>query len=282
MGLAEILADPENKLGLCSDFEYEHKNESSGGESSTAEVFPPSGTYSGAFMINNAGVKTKVEEQDVVLNFVENNEGYHNVEGRGSNSFGKYTISGTLTTEGVITIYRHYSSVVVQSTKAKKVSVPQVNPPPTKLEKAARISNDGTSNDGSESDEDSCATATSQVQTDARSLSTEEQGDLPAAVDDLVVEAEQIIREGGVENDDNEGIDRDTDQLDTRIGRSLQNCVTENTKQKKRKEGRQPLAGQVAPSPPLHAPKVTTWLARSGSPSKERQSQRPVLLFTTT
>ncbi|KAL7442541.1 hypothetical protein ACHAXM_008437 [Skeletonema potamos] len=136
MGLDKILADPENKLGLCSDFEYEHKMESSSGESSAAAAaaFPPSGTYSGSFMINNAGVMTKVEEQDVVLNFVENSEGYYNVKGKGSNSFGKYTISGTLTKEKVITIYRHYPLLVVQPTKVKKKeSVPQAKPPPTKL-----------------------------------------------------------------------------------------------------------------------------------------------------
>ena len=133
LGLDKILADPENKIGLCSDFEYEHKTESSSDET-TAVSFPPSGNYIGSFTINNAGVKTKVEEQDVLLNFVENNEGYHNVEGKGSNSFGKYTISGTLSTEGVITIYRHYPALVAQSTKTKKKdSVPQVKPPPTKL-----------------------------------------------------------------------------------------------------------------------------------------------------
>lgn len=140
MGLDKILADPDNELGLCSDFEYEHKKES--GESSTAtaeaasaSAFPPSGTYTGSFMINNAGVKTKVEEKDVVLNFVENSDGYYNVEGTGSNSFGKYTISGTLSTEGVITIYRHYPLIVAQTTSKvkKKEPVPQVKPPPTKL-----------------------------------------------------------------------------------------------------------------------------------------------------
>jgi len=140
MGLDQILADPENKLALCSDFEYEHKTESSSGETSAsvpAVTFPPSGTYIGSFTVNNAGVKTKVEEQDVVLNFVENNEGFYNVEGKGSNMYGKYTISGTLSTEGVITIYRHYTSLVAQPTKTnktkKKESVPQVKPPPTKL-----------------------------------------------------------------------------------------------------------------------------------------------------
>jgi len=138
MGLDKILADPENILGLCSDFEYEHKTESSSSDETKASVpataFPPSGTYVGSFTINNAGVKTKVEEQDVLLNFVENSEGFYNVEGKGSNSFGKYTISGTLSKERVITIYRHYPALAVQPTKSnKKESVPQVKPPPTKL-----------------------------------------------------------------------------------------------------------------------------------------------------
>ncbi len=139
MGLDKILADPENKLGLCSDFEYEHKSESSSSDETTASVpatatFPPSGTYVGSFTINNAGVKTKVEEQDVLLNFVENSEGFYNVEGKGSNSFGKYTISGTLSADRVITIYRHYPALAVQPTKSnKKESVPLVKPPPTKL-----------------------------------------------------------------------------------------------------------------------------------------------------
>lgn len=140
MGLDKILADPENKLGLCSDFEYEHKAESSSSDETTkasvptTATFPPSGNYVGSFTINNAGVKTKVEEQDVLLNFVENSEKFYNVEGKGSNSFGKYTISGTLSADRVITIYRHYPALVAPPTKSsKKESVPQVKPPPTKL-----------------------------------------------------------------------------------------------------------------------------------------------------
>ena len=135
MGLDKILADPENKLGLCSEFEYGHKIESSDETSSSEVKVPKTGTYTGSFMINNAGVKTKVEEKDVMLRFVENNEGFYNVEGKGSNSFGKYTISGTLSKEGVITIYRHYPALAVaQPTKSKKKELaPQEKPLPTKL-----------------------------------------------------------------------------------------------------------------------------------------------------
>jgi hypothetical protein len=213
-------------------------------------------------MINKAGVKTTEVEQDVIFNFVENNEGYHNVEGSGSNSFGKYTTSGTLTKEGVITIYHHYPLVVAQSTKVKKETVPQGKPLPTKLEKVASITKDATPEGGSESDQDSCATAKRVVLIDARSSSAEEQG-LSEAISDLLVEAKQIIQQGGGENEHDNGIGLDTDQLDIRTGRSLQKFVEENTKQKKRLKGRQPLGGQIAPTPPLHVPKETSHSAPS-------------------
>ena len=47
-------------------------------------------------------------ERDVTLKFIENNKGYHNVEGRGSNVFGRFTITGTLDQNGIITLFRHY------------------------------------------------------------------------------------------------------------------------------------------------------------------------------
>ncbi|KAL7451615.1 hypothetical protein ACHAWC_003441, partial [Mediolabrus comicus] len=142
MGLDKILADPENTKGECSEFEYQHEQskimsaeEESSSSAIVTAVYPPSGTYSGSFMVNNAGVKSKVEETDVALVFVENNEGYHNVEGKGSNIWGKFTITGTLSKDGEITLFRHYPMVVVQTskTKTKRESVPQVKPPPTKL-----------------------------------------------------------------------------------------------------------------------------------------------------
>ncbi len=142
MGLDKILADPENTKGECSGFEYQHEQskimsaeEESSSSAIVTGVYPPSGTYSGSFMVNTAGVKSKVEETDVALVFVENSEGFHNVEGKGSNIWGKFTITGTLSKEGEITLFRHYPMVVVQTskTKTKRESVPQVKPPPTKL-----------------------------------------------------------------------------------------------------------------------------------------------------
>ena len=60
-----------------------------------------------------------------MLKFRENNEGYHNVEGKGSNVWGKYSITGTLDKEGVITLFRHYQAVTQPKKKAKKVAAAQ-------------------------------------------------------------------------------------------------------------------------------------------------------------
>jgi hypothetical protein len=59
----------------------------------------------------------------VTLKFKLNSEGFWNVEGRGSNMFGKYTISGTLDKDKIITIFRHFQPVKV------KKAVPVVKAP---------------------------------------------------------------------------------------------------------------------------------------------------------
>jgi hypothetical protein len=102
-GLDFLVADPENDRGLCNPFEYEHKS------SVTSNIFPVSGRYSGWFALkNDDGTTTRINERDVVLKFRKNDAGEHNVEGKGSNVFGKYTITGSLTADNVITIFRHF------------------------------------------------------------------------------------------------------------------------------------------------------------------------------
>ena len=103
-GLDHIEADPENSRGLLSKFEYEHKT------SSTTLSFPVSGRYSGWFDIRSEldGSTNRVVEKDVTLKFKKNNAGFYNVEGRGTNAFGKYNITGTLSVDNVITIFRHF------------------------------------------------------------------------------------------------------------------------------------------------------------------------------
>jgi hypothetical protein len=109
-GLDLILADPQNVRGLCNRFEYEHKSTMPNND------FPVSGRYTGWFDLSNPdNTRTRISEKDVTLKFRKNSDGYHNVEGRGSNAFGKYSITGTLTLDNVITIFRHF-----QPRKAKK------------------------------------------------------------------------------------------------------------------------------------------------------------------
>ncbi|KAL7458519.1 hypothetical protein ACHAWC_010106 [Mediolabrus comicus] len=138
MGLDKILADPDNKNGECNKFEYEHKC------SGDSTVFPLSGRYTGSFYVNaDANSKTKVAERDVVLKFRENNAGFHNVDGKGSNYFGKYTITGTLDKEGVITIFRHFQVPKIKAKASKKSAAAQIKvstPEPAPLNGASSAS----------------------------------------------------------------------------------------------------------------------------------------------
>jgi hypothetical protein len=123
-GLDLILADPQNVRGLCNRFEYEHKSSSPNGP------FPVSGRYSGWFDLNNEdGSKTKVQEKDVTLKFRKNNAGYHNVEGKGSNAFGKYSITGTLTLDNVITIFRQFAPRKLKVARPVTSAPPPINAP---------------------------------------------------------------------------------------------------------------------------------------------------------
>jgi hypothetical protein len=72
--------------------------------------------------------KKKLPEKDVTLRFRENNKGYHNVEGKGSDVYGKYTIFGTLSTDNLLTIFRHF---VVAKTKIRPITSapPPINEP---------------------------------------------------------------------------------------------------------------------------------------------------------
>ena len=116
-GLDVILADPQNVQGLCNRFEYEHKS------TVPSTMFPVSGRYSGWFHLTDAnGQRQTITERDVNLRFTKNNAGYHNVEGKGSNVFGKYTISGTLSLDNVITIFRHFKPLKLKASRATSVT----------------------------------------------------------------------------------------------------------------------------------------------------------------
>ena len=126
-GLDLILADPQNDLGRLSRFEYEHKSMMPSAE------FPVSGRYSGWFeWKTDDGSATRINERDVTLKFRKNNAGYHNIEGKGSNVFGKYTISGTLTLDNVVTIFRHFAPRKLKAPKAVTSAPPPFNAPQAK------------------------------------------------------------------------------------------------------------------------------------------------------
>jgi len=130
-GLDFLSSDPDNTRGLCNRFEYEHKS------SNPNATFPVSGRYSGWFDLNNEeGGKSKINEKDITLRFRKNNAGYHNVEGKGSNVFGKYTITGTLDKENVVTIFRHFipkkvkaSASSAAASTSSKLEVTSAPPP---------------------------------------------------------------------------------------------------------------------------------------------------------
>jgi Bromodomain/Bromodomain extra-terminal - transcription regulation len=120
--LDQIIQDPQNLKGHFFTFELEHKSSSNPG------TFAVSGRYSGFFYAQTDTGKKKLPEKDVTLRFRKNNKGYHNVEGKGSNAYGKYTISGTLTDDGILTIFRHFAPA---KSKARPVTSapPPINEP---------------------------------------------------------------------------------------------------------------------------------------------------------
>lgn len=102
-GLDVFASDPENVRKQQNRFEYEHKS-----SVPSTSAFPVSGRYSGWFdLSNDDGTRTRINERDVTLKFRKNSVGFYNVEGKGSNVFGKYSITGTLEGE-TITIFRHF------------------------------------------------------------------------------------------------------------------------------------------------------------------------------
>jgi hypothetical protein len=131
LGLTAILDEPSK----CEKFEYEHKT-------SGDSVFPLSGKYTGFFYVSDGPEgRTKVAERDVTLKFIPNSEGYHNVEGRGSNVFGKYSITGTLLEDGTITLSRHFQAIKLKASKKPSVTGDNSNSalPSTDVEVAASV-----------------------------------------------------------------------------------------------------------------------------------------------
>ena len=124
-GLNLIEADPDNTKGMCNKFEYEHR------AMVGTDAFPISGKYAGWFYVTGEdGQRTQIMERDVTLKFRKNSEGYHNIEGRGANVFGKYSITGTLSKNNVLTIFRHFKPLKIKTKAPAKA--PTAAPGPLK------------------------------------------------------------------------------------------------------------------------------------------------------
>mmetsp|Transcript_7582 Transcript_7582/g.15242 ORF Transcript_7582/g.15242 Transcript_7582/m.15242 type:complete len:1299 (-) Transcript_7582:1091-4987(-) len=109
-GLNLIEGDPDNSKGMCNKFEYEHR------AMVGTDAFPISGKYAGWFYVTGEdGQRTQIMERDVTLKFRKNSEGYYNIEGRGANVFGKYSITGTLSKDSVLTIFRHFKPIKIKT-----------------------------------------------------------------------------------------------------------------------------------------------------------------------
>ena len=63
------------------------------------------------------------------MKFRENSEGYHYVEGRGSNIYGKYSITGTLDKEGTITLFRHFQALKPKTNKKSSTTNVKLSAP---------------------------------------------------------------------------------------------------------------------------------------------------------
>eukprot|EP00588_Corethron_pennatum_P014337 CAMPEP_0194277178 /NCGR_PEP_ID=MMETSP0169-20130528/9566_1 /TAXON_ID=218684 /ORGANISM="Corethron pennatum, Strain L29A3" /LENGTH=1212 /DNA_ID=CAMNT_0039021077 /DNA_START=1190 /DNA_END=4828 /DNA_ORIENTATION=+ len=94
----------EDAKDTCNPFELVHKC------TLNTSPFPVSGKYTGWFLLNSevGKEKQKISEKDVALKFRKNSAGGYNVEGKGLNVFGKYSITGTLGKDNVLLIFRHF------------------------------------------------------------------------------------------------------------------------------------------------------------------------------
>jgi hypothetical protein len=99
--------DAHNHVGLTSDFELKLVKSFDG-----SNVFPKSGKYHGWFNIKQLPPlksNVKVEEKDITIRFVPNESNIgHRIEGEGSNKYGRFTLTGELSPDGMLQMYKIY------------------------------------------------------------------------------------------------------------------------------------------------------------------------------
>ncbi|CAM9094015.1 unnamed protein product, partial [Scytosiphon promiscuus] len=110
MSKADILAAAKYEA-RASPFEF--KVVDKGGVGGREAVrFPHTGNYQGHFLVRQPPKPvTKVEEKDLHIAFVRNSAGGWNVDGRGRNVYGSFTITGRLGADRQLEVYRAYQKV---------------------------------------------------------------------------------------------------------------------------------------------------------------------------
>ncbi|CAN0087360.1 unnamed protein product, partial [Hapterophycus canaliculatus] len=110
MSKADILAAAKFEA-RASPFEFKMVEKGGGGGGQPVR-FPHTGNYQGHFLVRQPPKPvTKVEEKDLHIAFVRNSAGGWNVEGRGRNVYGTFTITGRLGPDRQLEVYRAYQKV---------------------------------------------------------------------------------------------------------------------------------------------------------------------------
>lgn len=114
MNKADLIAAETNEA-RASPFEFKAKV-----PALSPLSFPHSGVYQGYFLVRQGPRPAlKVVENELQINFVKNSGGGWNVEGKGHNIYGTFTITGCLGADRRLEVYRTYAAVPKKSTSAR-------------------------------------------------------------------------------------------------------------------------------------------------------------------
>lgn len=112
MSKADILAAAKIE-SRASPFEFKAVQGGGSNGDGGAVRFPHTGKYQGHFLVRQPPKPvSKIEEKDLNITFVKNSGGGWNVEGRGRNVYGAFTITGRLDADCRLEVYREYQKVV--------------------------------------------------------------------------------------------------------------------------------------------------------------------------
>jgi len=100
--------------GQTSDFEFKLVKK----DEACTNIFPVDGIYQGWFMLKQAPPakgSVRIEDREIEMHFQPAEENSFKVTGHGSNKFGLFNLSGTLSELGAVHIYREYFQLTPQS-----------------------------------------------------------------------------------------------------------------------------------------------------------------------